>query len=164
MEKLYASGAVRAIGVSNFSAECLVDLCMNQEVKPMVNQIELHPFYQQAEALKVMALYGVVPQAWGPLAEAQKHIFEQKTLVKIAASHEKTVAQVVLRWHYQRGVPTIPKTICQERMAENLDIFGFSLCEKEMNAIAALDLGHSEIIDHRCFYTARQLNSVKIHG
>ena len=164
MEKLYASGAVRAIGVSNFSAERLVDLCMNQEVKPMVNQIELHPFYQQAEALKVMALYGVVPQAWGPLAEAQKHIFEQKTLVKIAASHEKTVAQVVLRWHYQRGVPTIPKTICQERMAEHLDIFGFSLCEKEMNAIAALDLGHSEIIDHRCFYTARQLNSVKIHG
>ena len=75
----------------------------------MVNQIELHPFYQQAEALKVMALYGVVPQAWGPLAEAQKHIFEQKTLVKIAASHEKTVAQVVLRWHYQRGVPTIPQ-------------------------------------------------------
>lgn len=130
----------------------------------MVNQMEIHPFYQQGEALKVMETYGVMPQAWGPLSEAQKNIFQHKTLVKIAEKHGKTTAQVVLRWHYQRGIPTIPKTVHKERMAENRNIFDFSLSDREMEAITAMDLGHSEIIDHRCFCTARQLNSVKIHG
>lgn len=163
LERLYREEAVRAIGVSNFSPDRLVDLCMNQEVRPMVNQVEIHPFYQQPEALTVMEEYGVLPQAWGPLAEAQRNIFRHKTLEKIAQKHGKTTAQVILRWHCQRGVPAIPKTVHRERMAENLDIFQFALTEKEMEAVAALDLGHSEIIDHRCFYTARQLNSVKIH-
>ena len=164
MERLYAEGAVRAIGVSNFSPDRLVDLCMNQEIKPMVNQMEIHPFYQQAEALKVMRAYGVTPQAWGPLSEAQKNIFRHKTLVKIAEKHGKTAAQIILRWHYQRGIPTIPKTVRTDRITENLDIFDFTLTAKEMEAIAAMDIGHSEIIDHRSFCTARQLNSVKIHG
>lgn len=164
MERLYREGAVRAIGVSNFSPERLVDLCMNQEIKPMVNQVEIHPFFQQEDALKVMREYGVTPQSWGPLSEAQRDIFHHKTLARIAAKHGKSTAQVILRWHYQRGVATIPKTIHRERMAENLDIFDFALTEKEMDAIAAMDIGHSEIIDHRCFYTARQLNSVKIHA
>ena len=164
MERLYQEGAVRAIGVSNFTPERLVDLCMNQEVNPMVNQIEIHPFFQQEGALRVMADYGVLPQAWGPFSEGQRDIFHHKTLAKIAASHGKTTAQVMLRWHLQRNIPTIPKTIHRERMQENLDIFDFSLTGKEMETIAAMDIGHSEIIDHHCFCTARQLNSVKIHG
>ena len=163
MERLYEEGAVRAIGVSNFSPDRLVDLCLNQCIRPMVNQIELHPFYQQPEALQVMESYGVVPQAWGPLSEAQKDIFQHRTLMRIAQKKGKSTAQVILRWHYQRGIPTIPKTVHPERMRENLDIFDFALTEKEMEAIAAMDIGHSEIIDHRSFCTARQLNSIKIH-
>ncbi|HIS47228.1 MAG TPA: aldo/keto reductase [Candidatus Scybalocola faecigallinarum] len=164
MEHLYAQGAARAIGVSNFAPDRLVDLCMNQDVRPMVDQIEIHPFYQQAEAIKVMEMYGVVPQAWGPLSEAQKNIFHNKVLEKIAKSHEKTTAQVILRWHFQRGIPSIPKTVHKERMVQNLDIFDFSLSDREMAAVAALDIGHSEIIDHHSFCTARQLNCVKIHS
>lgn len=164
MERLYREGAVRAIGVSNFSPERLVDLCMNHELKPMVNQIEIHPFFQQGEALRVMKDYGIVPQAWGPLSEAQRDIFHHKVLSRIAQKHGRTTVQIILRWHYQRGVVTIPKTIHQNRMTENLDIFDFTLTEKEMESIGGMDIGHSEIIDHRCYYTARQLNSVKIHG
>lgn len=164
MERLHREGAVRAIGVSNFSPERLVDLCMNHELKPMVNQIEIHPFFQQGEALRVMKDYGIVPQAWGPLSEAQRDIFHHKVLSRIAQKHGRTTAQIILRWHYQRGVVTIPKTIHQNRMTENLDIFDFTLTEKEMESIGGMDIGHSEIIDHRCYYTARQLNSVKIHG
>ena len=163
MERLYREGAVRAIGVSNFTPERLVDLCMNQEIKPMVNQIEIHPFFQQNTALRVMEDYGVVPQAWGPFSEAQKDIFNHKTLAKIASRHGKTTAQVILRWHLQRDLPTIPKTVHQERMIENLDVFDFELSEKELESIAGMDIGHSEIIDHHSFCTSRQLNSVKIH-
>ena len=163
MERLYREGAVRAIGVSNFTPERLVDLCMNQEVRPMVNQIEIHPFFQQNTALRVMEDYGVVPQAWGPFSEAQKDIFNRKTLAKIAGRHGKTAAQVILRWHLQRNIPTIPKTVRKERMSENLDVFDFELTEKEMEGIAGMDIGHSEIIDHHCYCTARQLNSIKIH-
>lgn len=164
MERLYREGAVRAIGVSNFTPERLVDLCMNQEVKPMVNQIEIHPFFQQNTALRVMEDYGVVPQAWGPFSEAQKDIFHHKTLAKIAGSHGKTTAQVIHRWHLQRNISAIPKTVHRERMIENLNVFDFELTGKEMESIAGMDIGHSEIIDHHCFSTARQLNSVKIHA
>lgn len=164
MERLYQEGAVRAIGVSNFSPERLVDLCMNHEIKPMVNQIEIHPFYQQGEAIKVMRDYGVIPQAWGPFSEAQRDIFHHNTLVKIAKKYGKTTAQVILRWHYQRGISAIPKTVHKDRMEENLNIFDFALTDREMESIAAMDIGHSEIIDHRCYCTARQLNSVKIHA
>ena len=163
MERLYREGAVRAIGVSNFPPERLVDLCMNQELRPMVNQIEIHPFYQQGEALRVMEDWGVVPQAWAPFSEAQKEIFHHKTLSKIADRHGKTTAQVILRWHLQRNIPTIPKTVHKDRMAENLDVFDFALTEREMESIAGMDIGHSEIMDHHCFCTARQLNSVRIH-
>lgn len=164
MERLYREGAVRAIGVSNFTPERLVDLCMNQEIRPMVNQIEIHPFFQQNTALRVMEDYGVVPQAWGPFSEAQKDIFHHRTLAKIADKQGRTTAQVILRWHLQRGIPTIPKTVQTARMTENLDIFDFELTAQEMERIAGMDIGHSEIIDHHCFSAARQLNSVKIHG
>ena len=164
MERLYQEGAIRAIGVSNFTPERLVDLCMNQEIRPMVNQIEIHPFYQQNTALRVMEDYGVTPQAWGPFSEGQCNIFHHKILTRIAEKHGKTTAQVVLRWHLQRKIPVIPKTVHQEWMTENLDVFDFELTAKEMESIAGMDIGHSEIIDHHCFCTARQLNSVKIHG
>ncbi|MBS5622961.1 MAG: aldo/keto reductase [Clostridium sp.] len=164
MERLYHEGAVRAIGVSNFTPERLVDLCMNQEIKPMVNQIEIHLFFQQNTTLRVMEDYGVLPQAWGPFSEAQKDIFNHKMLAKIAGRHSKTTAQVILRWHIQRNIPTVPKTVHKERMIENLDVFDFELSEKEMESITSMDIGHSEIIDHHSFCTARQLNSVKIHG
>ena len=164
MERLYQEGPALAIGVSNFTPERLVDLCMNQEIKPMANQIEIHPFFQQDTALRVMEDSGVVPQAWGPFSEAQKDIFNHKTLAKIAGRHGKTTAQVILRWHLQRNIPTIPKTVHKERMIENLDVFDFELTDQEMASIAGMDIGHSEIIDPRCFCTARQLNSVKIHG
>lgn len=164
MERLYQEGAIRAIGVSNFTPERLVDLCMNQEIRPMVNQIEIHPFYQQNTALRVMEDYGVTPQAWGPFSEGQCDIFHHKILTRIAEKHGKTTAQVVLRWHLQRKIPVIPKTVHQEWMTENLDVFDFELTAKEMESIASMDIGHSEIIDHHCFCTARQLNSVKIHG
>ena len=164
MERLYREGAIRAIGVSNFTPERLVDLCMNQEIQPMVNQVEIHPFYQQNTALRVMEDYGVTPQAWGPFSEGQCDIFRHKTLAQIAEKHRKTTAQVILRWHLQRKIPVIPKTVHQEWMTENLDVFDFELTAKEMESIAGMDIGHSEIIDHHCFCTARQLNSVKIHG
>ena len=164
MERLYHEGAVRAIGVSNFTPERLVDLCMNQEIKPMVNQIEIPPFFQQNTTLRVMEDYGALPQAWGPFSEAQKDIFNHKMLAKIAGRHSKTTAQVILRWHIQRNIPTVPKTVHKERMIENLDVFDFELSEKEMESITSMDIGHSEIIDHHSFCTARQLNSVKIHG
>ena len=163
MEELYKEGRIRAIGVSNFYPDRLVDLCVNAEIIPAVNQVECHPFFQQNTALRVMEDYGVVPQAWGPFSEAQKDIFRHRTLTRIAEKHGRTTAQVMLRWHLQRNIPTIPKTVHKDRMAKNLDIFDFELTEKEMESIAEMDIGHSEIIDHRCFCTARQLNSVKIH-
>lgn len=164
MERLYKEKAVQAIGVCNFSPERIVDLCLNHEVTPAVNQIEVHPFFQQQEALRVLREFGIVPEAWGPLSEGQKDIFNHRVLKKIAEKHGRSTAQVMLRWHFQRGIVTIPKTVHKERMEENLNIWDFALTEKEMSAIAAMDIGHSEIIDHRCYCTARQLNNVKIHS
>ena len=164
LEAYYKAGKLKAIGVSNFYPDRLLDLYLNSEIKPMVNQIEIHPFFQQNTALRVMEDYGVVPQSWGPFSEAQKDIFHHKTLAKIAGRHGKTTAQVILRWHLQRKIPVIPKTVHQERMIENLNVFDFELTGKEMESIAGMDIGHSEIIDHHCFSTARQLNSVKIHA
>ncbi|WP_095170702.1 MULTISPECIES: aldo/keto reductase [Blautia] len=163
MGKLQKDGLIRAIGVCNFSPDRLIDLCMNSETTPAVNQIEIHPFYQQNDALKIMDEFGVKPQAWGPLSEGQKNIFNNKLLKSIAAKHERTVAQVILRWHIQRGVIIIPKTVHKERMVENMNIWDFELTEPEMQSIATMDIGHSEIIDHHCWCTATQLNGLKIH-
>lgn len=163
MEQLYREEAIRAIGICNFTPERVVDLCMNNEVRPTVNQVEIHPFYQQQEAMRVMQEYGIVPQAWGPLSEGQKDIFNNKVLSKIGKKYGKTVAQVILRWHLQRGVATIPKTVRAERMKENFNIWDFSLDDADMAEIQKMDIGHSEIIDHHCFCTAKQLNSLKIH-
>lgn len=163
MEELYKEGKIRAIGVCNFYPERLADLCVNAEITPMVNQVELHPFFAQESALSTMKEFNVQPEAWGPLAEGKHGIFTHPVLTQIGEKYGKTAAQVALRWNTQRGVVIIPKSIHKERMEENLNIWDFTLNEVEMNAITALDLGHSEIIDHSLAETAKWLNGWKIH-
>lgn len=163
MEELYEAGKVRAIGVCNFYPERLADLCLNTRIAPMVNQVELHPFFAQGGALEVMREYGVQPQAWGPMAEGKHGIFTHPVLTEIGKQYGKTPAQAALRWNVQRGVAVIPKSVHRERMEENLNIWDFRLSKEDMAAIDALDLGHSEIIDHSSADTAKFLNGWKIH-
>ncbi len=163
LEELYKQGKIKAIGVCNFSQERFVDLSLNSTIKPMINQIEIHPFHQQADTISLMNNYDCLAQAWGPLNEGQRDIFENPILKEIADKYQKTISQVILRWHLQKGVITIPKTTHLERMKENIEIFGFTLDEDDQNKIKQLDIGHSEIIDHQCYTTAKWLNKYKIH-
>ena len=148
LEKLYKDGKVRAIGVSNFSPERLTDLCLNSEVPPMVNQVELHPFYHQDDALRIMKELGVQPQAWAPLCEGLKNIFSNKILEKTGMKYGKTAAQTALRWNIDRGVSVVTRSSVPEHMGEDQDIWDFSLTEAELSAIDQLDLGYSEILDY----------------
>ena len=163
MEELYYEGKIRAIGVSNFYPDRLADLCLNAEVTPMVNQVELHPFFQQSDAIRVMKEFGVQPEAWGPFAEATKDIFQNETLLKIAQKYGKTTAQVILRWNIDRGVVVIPKSVHKERIEQNFDVWDFKLTTEDMVQIAALDTGRSDIINHFTADTAKFLNNYKIH-
>lgn len=163
MEELYEEGKIRAIGVCNFYPDRLADLCVNMKVTPAVNQVELHPFFAQTGALGAMKEAGVQPEAWGPMAEGKHGIFTHPVLTQIGAKYGKTAAQVALRWNTQRGVVVIPKSTHKERMEENLNIWDFTLTDEDMEAIGALDLGHSEIIDHSAAETAKWLNGWKIH-
>lgn len=146
--KAYKEGPTKAIGVANFYPAILANLCETVEVIPAVNQVELHPYFVQAGALENMKAYGVVPQAWGPLAEGKHGIFTDPELTAIGKKYGKTAAQVALRWNVQRGVSIIPKSVHVERMEQNLDIWDFTLTEAEMAVIAGKDLGHSEIVNH----------------
>ena len=163
MEELYQEGRVRAIGVCNFYPERLADLCVNAKVIPMVNQIECHPFFQRGSDMEIMKEFGIQIEAWGPLAEGQKDIFHHKLLSEIAAEHGKTVAQVILRWHIQRGVVVIPKSVHKERIQENIGIWDFELTAEDMAKIATMDIGRSEVVDHFSPQTAKWLNGFKIH-
>lgn len=163
MIDLQKEGKIRAVGVSNMYPERLCDLCENFDVVPAVNQVELHPFFQQAKALENMKSYGVVPEAWGPFAEGKHGIFENPVLSEIAAKHGKTVGQVVLRWNIQRGVVVIPKSVHKNRMEENIAVWDFSLDGDDMKKIAALDIGHSEIVDHSDPAFVKMINNWKIH-
>ena len=163
MEELYKEGRIRAIGVSNFYPDRLVDLCVNAEIIPAVNQVECHPFFQQKDAFKVMKEYGVQPEAWGPFAEGKNNFFQNPTLSEIAAKYGKSVAQVALRWNVQRGVVVIPKSVHKERIQENFNIWDFELSEKDMETISDMDIGRSEIINHLTADTAKWLNDLKIH-
>ena len=163
MEELYEAGKIRAIGVCNFYPERLADLCLNARIIPAVNQVELHPFFTQSDALENMKEFGVQPQAWGPLAEGKHNIFTNEVLTNIAEKHNKTVAQVVLRWNVQRDVIINPKSIRKERIEENMNIWDFQLNDEEMAAISSLDLGSSQIVDHTSAETAKWLNGWKIH-
>ena len=148
LEEFYKEGRIRAIGVCNFYPHVLADFCETVEVLPMVNQVELHPFFQQPEALSLMKEYEVQPEAWGPFAEGRHGIFTHPVLTEIGAKYGKSAAQVALRWNVQRGVVVIPKSTHRNRMEQNFDIWNFSLTDEEMAAIAPLDIGHSEIVNH----------------
>ena len=163
MEELYEAGKIRAIGVCNFYPDRLTDLCLNARIPPMVNQVELHPFFAQTEAIENMKSLNVQPEAWGPMAEGKHGIFTHPVLTGIGQKYGKTAAQVALRWNAQRGVVIIPKSTHKERMEENFNIWDFTLSNEDMAAIAKLDLGRSEIIDHSAAETARFLNGCKIH-
>lgn len=147
MEELYNSGRVRAIGVCNFEPDRLLDLCHNVRIVPAVNQIEMHPFTRQTEAMKIMSSLHIQPEAWAPFAEGKNGLFTDEGLVGIGRKYGKTAAQVVLRWHLQRGVVSIPKSVRKERIIENFAVFDFSLSQEDMELIDRMDTGVSTILD-----------------
>ena len=163
MEEAYKDGKLKAIGVCNFYPNRLADLCETVEVKPAVNQVELHPFFQQENALALMKEYGVHPEAWGPFAEGNHGIFTHPVLTQIGQKYGKSAAQVALRWNVQRGVTVIPKSIHKERMEQNIDIWDFKLSGEDIAEIAKLDIGHSEIVDHSDPKFVQMLHQMKIH-
>lgn len=163
MEEAYKDRKLRAIGVCNFYPNRLADLCETVDVIPAVNQVELHPFFQQENALALMKEYGVVPEAWGPFAEGNHGIFTHPILSKIGEKYGKSAAQVALRWNIQRGVVVIPKSVHKDRMEQNFDVWDFTLSEEDMAEIAKLDLGHSEIVDHSDPGFVKMLHQMKVH-
>ena len=149
MQDLYKEGMVRAIGVSNFHPDRLIDLVIHNEVVPAVNQVETHPFHQQIETQQFLQENKVQMESWGPFAEGKNNIFHNELLLSIGRKYNKSIAQVVLRWLIQRGVVAIPKSVRKERMAENFNIFDFALSAEDMEAIKALDTNTSSFFDHR---------------
>lgn len=149
LEDLYEEGRLRAIGVSNFAPDRLVDIASFARIKPMVNQIETHPLNQQIEAHKWLEKYGVIHEAWAPFGEGRGNMFSNPVLQEIGDKYNKTVAQVILRWQLQRGIVVIPKSTHKERMAQNLDVFDFTLSSEDMQAIAALDTKTSSFFSHQ---------------
>ena len=149
MEQIFNDGAARAIGVSNFSSDRLLDLIMHNAVTPAVNQIETNPYFQRAVESQLMRDRGVVHESWAPFAEGKNNLFGDPTLSAVAEAHGKSIAQVVLRWLIQRRIVVIPKSVRPDRMAENLDVFDFELSPQEMASIADLDTGTSQFFDHR---------------
>jgi 2,5-diketo-D-gluconate reductase A len=149
MEELYRDDRIKAVGVSNFHPDRVMDFIVHNEVVPAVDQIETHPFHQQVETQKFLKENNIQIESWGPFAEGKNNIFGNEVLVSIAERHGKTVAQVILRWLAQRDIVVIPKSVRKERMAENFDIFNFELTEEDMNAIRQLDTGASLFFDHR---------------
>lgn len=148
LEELYAEGRLRAIGVSNFYPDRLVDICSFSRIKPMVNQVETHPFNQQRQAHGWMKKYGVVHEAWAPFGEGRGGLFTNPVIEEIGKKYGKSVAQVILRWHIQRQIAVIPKSTHIERMKENIDVFDFTLSDEDMSAIAALDKNASSFFSH----------------
>lgn len=163
MEELLAEGKLRAIGVCNFAPAIFANLCETVQVKPAVNQVELHPFFQQEDALAWMKEYGTQPEAWAPFAEGKFDIFTHPVLTEIGAKYGKTAAQTALRWNIQRGVVVIPKSVHKERMEQNMDIWDFALSQEDMEQIAKLDMGHSEIVNHNDPGFVKALMGMKIH-
>ncbi len=163
MEAAYKAGKIRAIGVCNCYPEILANVCESVDVIPAVNQVELHPFFQQEASLKIMKEYGVVPEAWGPFAEGRHEIFKHPVLTKIGEKYGKSAAQVALRWNVDRGVVVIPKSVHEARIKQNADIWDFKLSEEDMKEIAELDLGHSEIVNHYDPAFVKMIHSYKIH-
>ena len=148
LEDLYAQGVIRAIGVSNFYPDRLVDICSFARIKPMINQIETHPHNQQIEAQKWMQKYNVAHEAWAPFGEGRGGLFTNEIIAKIAEKYNKSVAQVILRWELQRGIIVIPKSVHIERMIENFDVFDFELTQEDMDIMVTLDKKQSSFFSH----------------
>lgn len=164
LQAAHAEGLARAIGVSNFYPDRLVDLIEHNEIAPAVNQIETHPYFQRQADQDVMVERGVQIESWGPFAEGKNDLFTDPTLSAIGAAHDRSVAQVVLRWLVQRDVVVIPKSVRRERMAENFDVFDFELTADEVARITALDTGASVFFDHRTAGAAAQFAGLKVRG
>lgn len=149
LEEIYRAGKVKAIGVSNFLPDRLVDLISYNDVTPALNQIETHPFYQREEDYQVMKEFGVQHESWGPFAEGRGNFFENETLSSIGSKYGKSVAQVTLRWMIQRNIVVIPKSVTPSRIAQNFDVFDFELSAADMDIIAGMDTNTSSFLDHR---------------
>lgn len=149
MQDLYKEGRIRAIGISNFYPDRVIDLILHNEIIPAVNQIETHPFHQQTDEQKFLQENGVQIESWGPFAEGRNNIFQNELLLTIGKKYNKSIAQVILRWLTQRGVVAIPKSVRKERMEENFNIFDFGLSVEDMEAIKTLDTRTSSFFDHR---------------
>ncbi len=164
MEEAYEAGKLKAIGVSNFYPHVLTNFCETVKVRPMVNQVELHPYFTQEDALETMKYYDVVPEAWAPLGGGRYNPFENEMLKEIAVKHNKSVGQVILRWNVQRGVVVIPKSTHKERIIENVNIWDFALSEDEMKQISSLDQGYvGTAVKHFDPEFVRMCNQRKIH-
>lgn len=163
LEEAYKAGKIRAVGMANCYPQIITDFCLTVDIKPMLNQVELHPFFQQQLNIDTMREYGVIPQAWGPFAEGNYNIFSHPVLSKIGETYGKTAAQVALRWNIQRGVSVIPKSTHKDRMQQNINIWDFNLSDEDMAEIAQLDTGHSEIVDHTSPEFVKLVHGVKIH-
>jgi 2,5-diketo-D-gluconate reductase A len=162
MQTLYGEGRAKAIGVSNFHSDRLIDLIDHNEVPPAVNQIETHPFFQRRTDQDLMRERGVQIESWGPFAEGRNNLFSDPLLSEIGGAHGKSVAQVVLRWLIQRNVVVIPKSVRRDRMAENFDVFDFELTGEEMTRIAGMDTGASLFFDHRDPAMVSLLGNVRV--
>ena len=163
MQELYQAGRIKAIGVSNFHPDRVMDFIVHNDIAPAVNQIETHPFHQQIETQTFLQENNVQIESWGPFAEGKNNIFHNDVLRSIAEQHGKSVAQVIVRWLTQRGVVAIPKSVRKERMAENFNVFDFELSADDMNAIATLDSKQSAFFDHRDPAMVKWLGSRNIH-
>lgn len=148
LEKLYKDGKLKAIGMANCYPHVLADLCETFEIKPMINQVEMHPFFQQQLNVDTMKKYDVVPEAWAPFDEGLRDFFNNPVLVEIGKKYGKSAAQVALRWNIQRGVVVIPKSVHEDRIKQNFDVFDFALSDEDMEQIKTMDIGHSEIVNH----------------
>ena len=162
MQELHRDGLIRAVGVSNFYPDRLVDLIDHNEITPAVDQVECHPFFQRTADQALMRERGVQIESWGPFAEGRNELFTDPTLSEIGAGHGKSVAQVVLRWLVQRDVVVIPKSVHPERMRENIDVFDFELTDDQMTRIAAMDGGESLFFDHRDPAMVSRLGTMRV--
>ena len=160
MEELYKEGKLKAIGVSNFYSDRLIDLIKFNEIVPMVNQVETHPYHQQIQANEIMKKYGVQIQAWAPFAEGKNNLFSDETLVSIGEKYQKTSAQVTLKYLIQRGVSVLPKTVNKDRMKQNFDVFDFTLSDDDMERILILDQPTSQFFSHQDPETVERLTSL----
>lgn len=162
MEELYKEGKIKAIGVSNFLPDRLMDLIVHNDILPAINQVETHPFHQQIDNATFMKKQGVQIQSWGPFAEGRNQMFSNELLTSIAEKHSKSVAQVILRWLVQRDVVVIPKSVRKERLAENFDIFSFELSREELEQIATLDTGESLFLSYLDPEIAKMLGNLRV--